>query len=54
MDEYLINEGSKNLIFETPTSDNRVKKITGKDLFSIINLAKKIPKTYFTFNKKNR
>ena len=44
MDEYLINEGSKNLIFETPTSDNRVKKITGKDLFSIINLAKKSQK----------
>ena len=44
MDEYLINEGSKNLIFETPTSDNRVKKITGKDLFNIINLAKKSQK----------
>ena len=44
MDEYLINEGSKNLIFETPTSDNGVKKITGKDLFSIINLAKKSQK----------
>ena len=44
MDEYLINEGSKNLIFETPTSDNQVKKITGKDLFSIINLAKKSQK----------
>jgi len=44
MDEFLINEGSKNLIFETPTSDNRLKQITGKELFGIINLAKKSKK----------
>ncbi|MDC0057243.1 DNA topoisomerase (ATP-hydrolyzing) subunit B [Alphaproteobacteria bacterium] len=44
MDEYLINEGSKNLIFETPTSDNKLNKIVGKNLFNIINLAKKSQK----------
>jgi len=44
MDEFLINEGSKNLIFETPTSDNKLKRINGKDLFNIISLAKKSQK----------
>ena len=44
MDEFLINEGSKNLVLETPTADNKIKQITGKELFNIINLAKKSQK----------
>jgi len=44
MEEFLINEGSKNLILETPTSDNKIKRISGKDLLSLINLAKKSQK----------
>ena len=44
LDEFLINEGCKNLILETPTSDNKIKQITGKELFNIINLAKKAQK----------
>ena len=44
LDEFLINEGSKNLILETPTADNKIKQISGKELLDLINLAKKSQK----------
>ena len=44
MDEFLINEGSKNLILETPTSDNKIKQISGVELLSVINLARQSQK----------
>ena len=44
LDKFLINEGSKNLILETPTADNKIKQISGKELFDLINLAKKSQK----------
>ena len=44
MDDFLINEGSKNLILETPTQDNKIKQISGQELLSLINLAKKAQK----------
>ena len=44
MDDFLINEGSKNLILETPTQDNKVKQISGQELLILINLAKKAKK----------
>jgi len=44
MEEFLINEGSKNLIMETPTSNKRINQISGKDLMKLINLAKKSKK----------
>ena len=44
MDDFLINEGSKNLILETPIKDNEIKQISGKDLLDVINLARKAQK----------
>ncbi|MDC0195170.1 hypothetical protein OAJ82_02780 [Alphaproteobacteria bacterium] len=44
MDEFLISEGSKNLILETPTHDNKIKQISGIELTNIINLARKAQK----------
>ena len=44
MDEFLISEGSKNLILETPTNDNKIKQISGIELTNIINLARKVQK----------
>ena len=44
MDEFLISEGSKNLILETPTNDNKIKQISGIELTNIINLARKAQK----------
>lgn len=44
MDEFLISEGSKNLILETPTIDNKIKQINGQELLSLINLARKTQK----------
>ena len=44
MDEFLIQEGSKNLILETPTSNNEMKQISGQELLNLINLAKKAQK----------
>jgi len=40
LDKFLINEGSKNLILETPTADNKIKQISGNELLDLINLAK--------------
>ena len=47
MEEFLINEGSKNLVLETPKTDNTFKQIVGKELASLINLAKKSQKLIF-------
>ena len=44
MEEFLINEGSKNLIMERPSSDKKINQISGKDLIKLINLAKKSKK----------
>ena len=44
MDDYLISEGSKNLILETPNADNKFKQISGAELLQIINLARKAQK----------
>ena len=34
MDDFLIMEGSKNLILETPINDNKIKQIKGKELLN--------------------
>ena len=47
MDEFLINEGSKNLILESPSGDNKIKQTGGKDLLNLINLARKAQKYIF-------
>jgi len=52
LDEFLIHEGSKNLILETPTSDNKIKQISGKELNSIIILAKKSQKLIFPLTRR--
>ena len=44
MEEFLINEGSKNLIMERPSNDKKINVISGKDLIKLINLAKKSKK----------
>jgi len=44
MEEFLINEGSKNLIMEKPLSNKKINQISGKDLMSLIKLAKKSQK----------
>ena len=47
MDDFLINEGSKNLVLESPSHDNKVKQTAGTDLLSLINLARKAQKYIF-------
>jgi len=44
MEQYLINEGAKNLIFEIPTIENNNTQISKKDLIKLINLSKKVQK----------
>jgi len=44
MESFLINEGSKDLILETPTGGNGINQISGKDLIKLIELAKKAQK----------
>ena len=44
MEEFLMNEGSKNLTMEKPSSNKKIDQITGKDLMSLIKLAKKSQK----------
>ncbi len=44
MDNFLIGEGSKNLILETPTFENKFKQISGLELTGLINLARKAQK----------
>ena len=52
MDDFLINEGSKNLILESPSHDNKIKQISGKDLLSLINLARKAQKYIFLLTRR--
>ena len=52
MDDFLINEGSKNLILETPTSDNKIKQINGKELLNLIHLAQKSQKYIFPLTRR--
>ena len=35
MEEFLMHEGSKNLIMERPSSNKKINQITGKDLMSL-------------------
>ena len=44
MQEFLINEGSKDLTFLKPTSDNKYTQISGNDLKNLINLARESQK----------
>jgi DNA gyrase subunit B len=52
MENFLINEGSKNLILETPTSDNKIKQISGKELLGLINLAKQAKKNIYPLTRR--
>ena len=44
MEEFLIVEGSKNLVMETPLNNKKINQISGKDLMLLIRLAKKSQK----------
>jgi len=44
MEEFLINEGLKDLTLLKPTSDNKFVQISGKELLNIINLSKESQK----------
>ena len=44
MEQYLINEGSKNLIFEAPTTENKINQINKQELIKLINLSKEVQK----------
>ena len=44
MEEFLISEGSKNLIMESPLSGKKINQISGKELKKLINLAKQSQK----------
>ena len=44
MDDFLINEGSKNLTLELPTHDNKINQVSGKELLNLINIARKAQK----------
>ena len=50
---FLINEGSKNLILESPSHpDNKIKQTAGKELLSLINLARKAQKYIFPLTRR--
>ena len=42
MEQYLINEGAKNLIFESTSSQNKVIQISNQDLIKLINVSKQV------------
>jgi len=42
MEQYLINEGSKNLIFESTSAQNKVIQISNQDLIKLINISKQV------------
>ncbi len=42
MEQYLINEGSKNLIFESTSSQKKVIQISNQDLIKLINISKEV------------
>ena len=51
MQEYLINQGSKDLILMKPTSDNKFVQISGNELKDIISLSKESQKYIFPLLK---
>ena len=44
LEDFLINEGTKNLVLEIPNAKNKFKAISGIELLNIINLARKAKK----------
>ena len=44
MEQYLINEGSKNLTFEVPSPHNKIIQISNQELLKLINLSKQVQK----------
>ncbi len=52
MEQYLINEGSKNLIFEVPTNENKINQIGKEDLVKLINISKKVQKLVFQLTRR--
>ena len=44
LEDFLINEGTKNLVLEIPNTKNKFKAISGIELLNIINLARKAKK----------
>ena len=44
LEDFLINEGTKNLVLEIPNAKNKFKAISGVELLNIINLARKAKK----------
>ena len=44
MEQHLINEGAKKLIFEVPTSKNQYDQITNVELIKLLNLSKTVQK----------
>ena len=52
MDDFLINEGSKNLMLEAPSTDNNFKQVSGKELLSLINLARKTQKLIYSLTRR--
>ena len=44
MEQYLINEGSKNLTFEAPAPHNKIIQISNQELLKLINLSKQVQK----------
>ncbi|MBI05021.1 MAG: DNA topoisomerase (ATP-hydrolyzing) subunit B [Pelagibacteraceae bacterium] len=44
MEQYLINEGAKKLVFETPNSDNNMNQISNLELVKLINISKHVQK----------
>ena len=44
MEDFLMKEGSKSLIMERPLSNKKINQISGKDLMTLIKLAKKSQK----------
>ncbi len=44
LEDFLINEGIKNLVLEIPKSKDKVKTISGKELLKTVNLARKAKK----------
>jgi DNA gyrase subunit B len=52
MDDFLINEGSKNLVLESPSNNNKIKQTAGAELLSLINLARKAQKYIFPLTRR--
>ena len=44
MEQYLINEGLKNLTFEAPSSSKKIIQISNQELLKLINISKQVQK----------